>query len=64
MSRLSEVSALQQKRIAEMIERFKTQEPSEAEKTQLMLQNMTQTLNDMSATLAIIADHVIARDTK
>ncbi|MCR5656549.1 MAG: hypothetical protein K6G06_03705 [Butyrivibrio sp.] len=64
MSRLSEVTALQQKRINEMVERFKAEEPSNEEKTLLMLQNMTQTMNDMSATMAIIADHVIARDNK
>lgn len=56
MSRVSEVSALQQQRIREMQERFKKEELSDELKMQLMVQNMTQTLNDISHTLAIIAD--------
>ena len=56
MSRVSEVSALQQKRIKEMTDRFKKEDISEQLKTQLMIQNMTQTLNDISLTLAMIAD--------
>lgn len=56
MSRVSEVSALQQQRIREMQERFKKEELSDDIKMQLMVQNMTQTLNDISLTLAIIAD--------
>ncbi len=56
MSRVSEVSALQNKRINEMTERFKKEDLSDTLKMQLMIQNMTQTLNDISHTLAIIAD--------
>ena len=56
MSRVSEVTNLQQQRIKEMQERFKKEDVSDALKTQLMIQNMTQTLNDISHTLAIIAD--------
>ncbi|MBQ9588789.1 MAG: hypothetical protein IJR29_01245 [Butyrivibrio sp.] len=56
MSRVSEVAALQQQRIREMQERFKKEELSDDIKMQLMVQNMTQTLNDISQTLAIIAD--------
>ncbi|SFC34825.1 hypothetical protein [Butyrivibrio sp. YAB3001] len=56
MSRVSEVSALQQKRIKEMTDRFKKEDISDQLKTQLMIQNMTQTLNDISLTLAMIAD--------
>ena len=57
MSRVSEVSALQQKRISEMTERMKKGDLDEAKIMQLMVQNMTQTLNDISQTLAIIADN-------
>lgn len=56
MSRVSEVTALQQQRIKEMQERFRKEELSDDIKMQLMVQNMTQTLNDISHTLAIIAD--------
>ena len=56
MSRVSEVTALQQQRIKEMQERFRKEELSDDLKMQLMVQNMTQTLNDISHTLAIIAD--------
>ncbi|MCR5558043.1 MAG: hypothetical protein K6F75_10850 [Butyrivibrio sp.] len=56
MSRVSEVTNLQQQRIREMQERMKKEDVSDALKMQLMVQNMTQTLNDISATLAIIAD--------
>ena len=56
MRRVSEVAALQQQRIREMQERFKKEELSDDIKMQLMVQNMTQTLNDISQTLAIIAD--------
>lgn len=56
MSRVSEVTTLQQQRIREMQERFKKEELSDDIKMQLMVQNMTQTLNDISQTLAIIAD--------
>ena len=56
MSRVSEVTALQQQRIKEMQERCRTEELSDDLKMQLMVQNMTQTLNDISHTLAIIAD--------
>ena len=56
MSRVSEVTALQQQRIKEMTERFKNEDVSDEMKMQLMIQNMTQTLNDISHTLAIIAD--------
>ena len=57
MSRVSEVTALQQKRIKEMQDRMASEHVSDDIKTQLMIQNMTQTLNDISTTLAIIADH-------
>jgi hypothetical protein len=56
MSRVSEVTSLQNKRINEMMDRFKKEELSDTIKMQLMVQNMTQTLNDISHTLAIIAD--------
>lgn len=56
MSRVSEVKALQEQRIKEMKERFKKEEVSDAKKMELMIQNMTQTLNDISFTLAMIAD--------
>ena len=56
MSRVSEVTSLQNQRIKEMKERFKKEELSDELKMQLMVQNMTQTLNDISHTLAIIAD--------
>ena len=57
MSRVSEVTALQQKRIKEMQDRMATENVPDAIKMQLMIQNMTQTLNDISHTLAIIADN-------
>jgi hypothetical protein len=56
MSRISEVTALEQKRVAEMTQRMKNENVSDELKMQLMIQNMTQTLNDISVTLAIIAD--------
>ncbi|WP_026652974.1 hypothetical protein [Butyrivibrio proteoclasticus] len=56
MSRVSEVTALQQKRVAEMQERMKEGNIPDSVKMELMVQNMTQTLNDISYTLAIIAD--------
>lgn len=56
MSRVSEVTALQQKRISEMQERMKEGNVPDSVKMELMIQNMTQTLNDISYTLAIIAD--------
>ena len=56
MSRVSEVTNLQQQRIKEMQERMATENVSDTVKMQLMIQNMTQTLNDISHTLAIIAD--------
>jgi len=56
MSRVSEVKALQEQRIKEMKERFKKEEVSDSKKMELMIQNMTQTLNDISYTLAMIAD--------
>ncbi|ADL33825.1 hypothetical protein bpr_I1085 [Butyrivibrio proteoclasticus B316] len=56
MSRVSEVTSLQNQRIKEMKERFKKEDLSDELKMQLMVQNMTQTLNDISQTLAIIAD--------
>ena len=56
MSRVSEVTSLQNKRINEMMDRFKKEDLSDTIKMQLMVQNMTQTLNDISHTLAIIAD--------
>jgi hypothetical protein len=56
MSRVSEVTSLQNQRIKEMKERFQKEELSDELKMQLMVQNMTQTLNDISHTLAIIAD--------
>lgn len=56
MSRVSEVKALQEQRIKEMKERFKKEEVSDSKKMELMIQNMTQTLNDISFTLAMIAD--------
>ena len=61
MSRLSEVTALQQQRIREMTDRFQTEQIADSTKTQLMLQNMTQTLNDISSTLALIADNVMSK---
>ncbi|MBQ3794699.1 MAG: hypothetical protein II842_00165 [Butyrivibrio sp.] len=56
MSRVSEVSALQQQRIKEMQERMRKEQLPDEIKMQLMIQNVTQTLNDISTTLAIIAD--------
>ena len=56
MSRVSEVKALQEQRIKEMKERFKKEDVSDSKKMELMIQNMTQTLNDISYTLAMIAD--------
>lgn len=56
MSRVSEVTSLQQQRVREMQERFKKEDVPDNIKMQLMVQNMTQTLNDISQTLAIIAD--------
>lgn len=56
MSRVSEVTNLQQQRIKEMQERMKDANMTDDKKMQLMIQNMTQTLNDISQTLAIIAD--------
>lgn len=56
MSRVSEVTNLQQQRIKEMQQRMKDGDVSDAMKMQLMIQNVTQTLNDISQTLAIIAD--------
>ena len=56
MSRISEVKALEQQRIKEMQERMKKEQVSDQLKTQLMIQNVTQTLNDISYTLAMIAD--------
>ncbi|SFP90488.1 hypothetical protein SAMN04487928_11177 [Butyrivibrio proteoclasticus] len=56
MSRVSEVKTLQDKRIKEMKERFQKEEVSDSKKIELMIQNMTQTLNDISFTLAMIAD--------
>ena len=56
MSRVSEVKALQDQRIKEMKERFKKEEVSDSKRVELMIQKMTQTLNDISFTLAMIAD--------
>ena len=56
MSRVSEVTSLQQQRIKEMTERMKAENVPDSIKLQLMIQNMTQTLNDISQTLAILAD--------
>ncbi len=56
MSRISEVTALEQKRVAEMTQRMKNENVSDELKMQLMIQNMTKTLNEISVTLAIIAD--------
>ncbi|WP_185752414.1 hypothetical protein [Butyrivibrio sp. AE2032] len=56
MSRVSEVTSLQQQRIKEMQERMKDGNMTDDKKMQLMIQNVTQTLNDISQTLAIIAD--------
>lgn len=56
MSRVSEVKALQEQRIKEMKERFKKEDVSDSKRMELMIQNMTQTLNDISYTLAMIAD--------
>ena len=56
MSRVSEVTSLQQQRIKEMQLRMKEADMTDAKATQLMIQNMTQTLNDISQSLAIIAD--------
>ena len=56
MSRVSEVTSLQQQRIKEMQERMKDGNMTDEKKMQLMIQNVTQTLNDISQTLAIIAD--------
>ena len=56
MSRVSEVKALQDQRIKEMKDRFKKEEVSDSKRVELMIQNMTQTLNDISFTLAMIAD--------
>ena len=57
MSRVSEVTTLQQQRIKEMQDRMKNEHISDDIKMQLMIQNVTQTLNDISTTLAIIADN-------
>ena len=54
--RVSEVTSLQQQRIKEMQERMKDGNITDEKKMQLMIQNVTQTLNDISQTLAIIAD--------
>ena len=56
MSRVSEVKALQDQRIKEMKEHKKKEEVSDSKRIELMIQNMTQTLNDISFTLAMIAD--------
>ena len=56
MSRVSEGTNLQQQRIKEMQERMKDANMTDDKRMQLMIQNMTQTLNDISQTLAIIAD--------
>ena len=56
MSRVSEVTNLQQQRIKEMQQRMKKDNVLDEIKMQLMIQNVTQTLNDISTTLAIIAD--------
>ena len=56
MSRVSEVKTLQEQRIKEMKERFKKEDVSDSKRMELMIQNMTQTLNDISYTLAMIAD--------
>ncbi len=56
MSRVSEVTSLQQQRIKEMQERMKDGNMTDDKKMQLMIQNVTQTLNDISQTLAIITD--------
>ena len=56
MSRVSEVTSLQQQRIKEMQERMKDGNMTDDKKMQLMIQNVTLTLNDISQTLAIIAD--------
>ena len=56
MSRVSEVAALQQQRIKEMTDRFTGNQIPDSVKMELMIQNMTQTLNDISTTLAMIAD--------
>ena len=56
MSRVSEVKALETQRVKEMQERMKNEQVSDEIKTQLMIQNMTQTLNDISYSLAMIAD--------
>lgn len=56
MSRVSEVTNLQQQRIKEMQERMKKENVPDEIKMQLMIQNVTQTLNDISTTLAILAD--------
>ncbi|SCY20377.1 hypothetical protein [Butyrivibrio sp. INlla14] len=61
MSRVSEVTALQQQRVKEMQERMKNHDLSDDKVNQLMIQNMTQTLNDISATLAIISDKYTER---
>lgn len=61
MSRVSEVTNLQQQRIKEMQERMKNHDLPDDKVNQLMMQNMTQTLNDISATLAIIADKYTER---
>ena len=56
MSRVSEVKTLQDQRVKEMKARFQKEEISDSKKIELMIQNMTQTLNDISFTLAMIAD--------
>ena len=56
MSRVSEVTALQQQRVKEMQERMKNHDLSDDKVNQLMIQNMTQTMNDISYTLALMAD--------
>lgn len=62
MSRVSEVTALQQKRVQEMVEKMQSGHVPDSVKMELMIQNMTQTLNDISYTLAIIAD--MKKDSK
>ena len=61
MSRISEVKALEQQRVKEMQERMKKEQISDEVKMQLMIQNMTQTLNDISYSLAMIADSLEKR---
>lgn len=61
MSRVSEVTALQTQRVKEMQERMKKGDLTDEKINQLMIQNMTQTLNDISQTLAIISDKYTER---